>query len=484
MKDAFGGYSRNVEIKAITIGTCFMRITQDKRHRRANPIFPVAISFYFKGLSNTTLYYPLPFKMTEAEYDAVCRSTGKGRPSSAGQGQYRIKLQIIELFDDVVGRVTVFSQHNMLTPSSIKSLLFNDTSDAYISFLDFWKKYASSKSIGTADSYNTARRSFISIVGDIPGFKISSSEVSLWIKGMSEPPKPLSQTTIGIYLRAFRAVWNAASELGLVSQADYPFGRTATKIKIPQGSNRLKEYLSVEQMTELYNLYLSASMPDSIPEKEREPIRFSLGIFLAQYLCNGCNLADLAELKYDDYFFATQGRALRFVRHKTKDRSAKEVIIPITHHLESVLKQLASPAETGCLVFPEIAKNAVGNDRELQRRVRQENKNVRERMSRLLSCLEWSVSPSGTWARHSFATNLSHAGVPHEYISEAMGHSVAHASVTSRYIDMYPLQMQMDYNSKLIDQPAGSPVLESDGSTVTISRAEYEKLLSLLKSDK
>lgn len=482
MKDTSGHYSRKVQIKSITIGTCFMRLTLDTRHGSPNSIFPVAISFYFKGLSKTTVYYPLPFKMTAAEYDVVCRSTGKGRPSAGSQNPYQVKQQMVEIFDGVVNRVMALSQHSSITPSSVKSLLFNETTETYSSFLEFWEHYASIKSIGTADSYNTARKSFIAHVGNIPGFKITSAEVGDWIKGMTEGDRPLSQTTVGIYLRAFRAVWHAACEMGLVSPVDYPFGKAANKIKIPQGSNRVKEYLSVEQMTQLYRIYISSSLPESLPEKDLRPILFSLGIFLAQYLCNGCNLADLAELRYDDYYFATDGRALRFVRHKTKERSAKEVIIPITEHLQKLLDKLAAePAKDG-FVFPEIAKDSIGDGRELQKRVRQENKNVRDRLSRLLSCLGWSVSPSGTWARHSFATNLSHAGVPREYISEAMGHSVAHASVTSRYIDVYPLQMQMEYNSKLIDNPNATSNDKQDGNMVTISREEYERLLSMLQS--
>ena len=35
--------------------------------------------------------------------------------------------------------------------------------------------------------------------------------------------------------------------------------------------------------------------------------------------------------------------------------------------------------------------------------------------------LHWEVSPSGTWARHSLATNLIHAGVERSYIDEGMG---------------------------------------------------------------
>ena len=37
--------------------------------------------------------------------------------------------------------------------------------------------------------------------------------------------------------------------------------------------------------------------------------------------------------------------------------------------------------------------------------------------------LGWDKQVSGTWARHSFATNLKLAGVEELYVSESMGHS-------------------------------------------------------------
>ena len=66
-------------------------------------------------------------------------------------------------------------------------------------------------------------------------------------------------------------------------------------------------------------------------------------------------------------------------------------------------------------------------------------------------CVLWTRELEGTWRRHSFATNLSHAGgVPKEYIQEAMGHSVMSGTVTDRYIQSYPLAQQMQFNSKLL----------------------------------
>lgn len=59
--------------------------------------------------------------------------------------------------------------------------------------------------------------------------------------------------------------------------------------------------------------------------------------------------------------------------------------------------------------------------------------------------------PSMTWARHSFATNLTHAGVPERYISQAMGHSTS-KNVTALYISEFPHDKIIHFNSFLLEE--------------------------------
>ena len=72
------------------------------------------------------------------------------------------------------------------------------------------------------------------------------------------------------------------------------------------------------------------------------------------------------------------------------------------------------------------------------------NSNISARMEIIARHLGWPVSPTPTWCRHSFATNLSLSGVPTRYISESMGHS-AGRSVTAGYIAEFPLEQQMAF---------------------------------------
>ena len=109
-------------------------------------------------------------------------------------------------------------------------------------------------------------------------------------------------------------------------------------------------------------------------------------------------------------------------------------------------------------MFPGIYGDAqTPSDR--RKRVAMETQNIKKRVRRLVKSMGWEVQPSSTWCRHSFATNLTHAGVPHNYISESMGHSVD-TNITNRYIDAFPLAQQMEFNSRLLKLNNDAAIME------------------------
>ena len=129
------------------------------------------------------------------------------------------------------------------------------------SFLLVWEDIINNRSVGTADSYTTAKKSFIKYVGVISGFNVSKSTIEKGIKGMENDG--FTKTTIGIYLRACRVVWNECTQRGFLSKKEYPFGKDKSLITIPVGSTRKKEYLNVEQMTESYQVFINKKYPES-----------------------------------------------------------------------------------------------------------------------------------------------------------------------------------------------------------------------------
>lgn len=110
-------------------------------------------------------------------------------------------------------------------------------------------------------------------------------------------------------------------------------------------------------------------------------------------------------------------------------------------------------------------------------RVHQENKNIADRMKKLADQIGWTVHPTGTYARHSFATNLHAAKVTMEYVSDAMGHSLGNRSqITIRYISPYTIEKRRRYNNLLLgigelDNPSAKIV-----AVKTVKQALLEKV--------
>lgn len=178
--------------------------------------------------------------------------------------------------------------------------------------------------------------------------------------------------------------------------------------------------------------------------------------------------------------FLAVKRRFNFMRYKTKDRSENnsEVVIPIIEPLKNILSEIAAPEEKGALVFPSILKGET-DEMAIRKMIALENSNIQDRMKKLVVFLGWEIFPSSTWCRHSFATNLTHAGVPINYISESMGHS-HNESVTARYIDIFPHEQQVSYNNRLLD------ISSDDRSDLTeilksLSPAELNSILDAVR---
>ena len=336
------------------VGVCAISLVLDKRHVRNGGKYPIALRF---TIDRKRLYYPLGDKYTEKEFDAICRAKNTGRRSnikSEKETNFECKMLLEQTFKSYVDIVQDLDKTSKLSLNMIMTRLTGKNEED--SFLLVWEDIINNRSVGTADSYTTAKKSFIKYVGVISGFNVSKSTIEKWIKGMENDG--FTKTTIGIYLRACRVVWNECTQRGFLSKKEYPFGKDKSLITIPVGSTRKKEYLNVEQMTELYQVFINKKYPESWRKSYIEKVHFSLGLFLVQYLCNGFNLADAARLRYNDYYYISGKQSFQFMRYKTKDRSENnsEVVIPIIEPLRIILSEIAAPEERGGLVFPSILK--------------------------------------------------------------------------------------------------------------------------------
>ena len=486
------------------VGECFISMCLDKRHPSnvKNLSFPLCVKFHISG---SRYYYSLGESCTPEELVRLSKAKG-GREKRIGEEtSFERKVRLQEVFKSMVNTVMMVSERGSLTLNRIKVALTGRSESA--SFLSIWEDIINEKrsagKAGTAENYENAYKCFKSLTGFTyaDGFAVDSTVVNKWIDSMTE--NNVKSSTQGIRLRACRVVVNRCIGEGYMMPKAYMFGKTRDKIKIPVGTSRKGWYLTVEQMTELYlhwknrdiDLPISNTRRDdnvSYAVKSTKAIELlyqSLAMFLMQYLSCGCNLIDLALLRFNRYYFDTNRTAFRFIRHKTEDETVDgegmEVIVPITEPMQEILDYYSPVAKLDQLVFPFLMEDAIDKDATvIRKRICQENKNIRDRLKKLMDALGWSVVPTGTYARHSFATNLHAAKVPMEYISDAMGHSLGNrGQITIRYISPYTIEERIKFNRLLLNlEYENEQGEESQAITVNMisSNPEKQKLFEKL----
>lgn len=475
---------RKTSLATHRVDDCTITLVLDKRTRKETKEYPLSLCFnVWEDGKQKRYYHHLGEYLTEKYFSEVCGVTA----SRSALLPIRKKWEAI--MEDYRDKLVKIAKQQRLTMSLIRTALsgIDSSGESSKSFLGVWKEVIAKKqeggSAGTAENYGWALSSFRKIIGDIEGFDVNKAIIEKWNDGMKngvlhdgELIGRVSDATRGMYLRACRVIWNECTRQGFLTDVQYPFSnKNNSLISIPRGKLRQQSYLSVDEMTQLYNVFIEKRYPDTWGPFYIERAHQSLGIFLAQYLCNGFNLADAARLEYNSTYWKEGGRAFEFMRKKTAARSndMSVVIVPIIPPLQKILDEIAAPPVKGGYVFPFLF-NGVTDEAKRRKIQRQENSNVRDRLQKICrDVMHWDKIVSGTWARHSFATNLKLAGVEEEYIAESMGHSHGN-DVTAGYMDKYPLEIRFRNNGKLLKTDDNTPKIDLDN----LSKEEMKELLA------
>ena len=468
-------------IKCSKVDNCSLTLVLDKRTNKNTDVYPLAICFQ---IAAKRYYYKLKDMDYQSEkyFNEVCSVKG------AKSLLMPVRTEWQNILESYREKLVKLSKNQPLTLDLIRTYLTGEAmeEDTATSFIGVWENIIASRGkddrVGTGENYKWALNSFLKYAGDVKGFKVDKNVISRWDAVMKNGTMvngklvgKIADATRGMYLRTCRVVWNECIRLGYLTEDKYPFSnKDSTLISIPRGKRRQQSYLNVNEMTQLYHVFTEKRYPESWDPEYTKRAHQSLGLFLAQYLCNGFNLADAGRLQYNRTYFAEGGRAFEFMRKKTSARSngMSVVIVPIIEPLKVVLDEIGAKPEKDAYVFPQIFNGATD---ELTRRklTVQENSNIKDRMIRICKdVLGWDKGVSGTWARHSFATNLKLAGVEELYISESMGHSQGN-DVTSGYQDMYPLEIRFRNNSKLLNVETNEVPIDID----KLSKKEMKELL-------
>lgn len=248
-----------------------------------------------------------------------------------------------------------------------------------------------------------------------------------------EEKRPRSKTTIGMYCRCVRAIFNKALERGIVKKDIYPFGKG--KYVIPTGKN-VKKALAAEEVAKLAHCQTAS-------EQEQR----ARDMFMLSFYCNGANFKDLCKFRYSNI---SNGQ-IRFFRNKTlrttKD-NPKQVTIIVTDELQAILDRWGNQDKSPDNFVLPVLTNGLTLQRE-DALVEQFIKDTNKYLSRIGDDLELGRHVTTYVARHSFATILRDKGVSIEFISEALGHTSI--LTTQRYLAEFPTRAKKEYAQTLVN---------------------------------
>ena len=260
-----------------------------------------------------------------------------------------------------------------------------------------------------------------------------------WLHSFAETLRKegLKSSSIGIYTRNIRTVYNWEISRGRVKQENYPFGRNKYS---PPSATRVKKALTYDEVIKIF---------EYTPKSERE--FWCRDLWLFSYLANGMNMKDVARLKYENL----SDNELHFVRAKTQKKTASNqrlVHVFLHPHMKEIIDRWGNRDKHPDQYIFQINQSKLPTPQEEYKHVDQAVKTINKYMKRIGAALALSKHPTCNFARHTYSTVLKRANVPIEVISEALGHFSV--KTTEIYLDSFESEKRAEISKFLL--PVGA----------------------------
>ncbi|NVO21564.1 MAG: site-specific integrase [Bacteroidetes bacterium] len=404
----------------------------DTRRAKQNNQYPVRLRVYSFADRKAKLY-TTKFEYSEKEFASIWETT---KPRNEYKDQ---KNELTSLF------ILATSCANELKPFNFDQFerrMFRRPGDGYNVFYQYEQAINTLKAnnqLGTASNYELSLKSLKNFImysrGTEPSKLLFSEITSVWLtkyeKYMLEELSR-SKTTVSMYLRALRTLFNSAIADNEIDQIVYPFGRG--KYIIPTG-RRVKKALSKEEIARLF--HAKAANPEQ--EKARDFWFFS-------YTCNGMNVKDIALLRFSDLKEAS----FNFSRAKTMNtkKDSEEVDVFLTDFARQIIEKYSNKdRDPKQFLFPILKTD--DNETEKRSKVQAFTRFINQHIKKLALSVGISGDISTYYARHTFSTLAIQNGASLEFVSEALNHS--DIKTTRAYFAGFPDSTKKELMERLMD---------------------------------
>lgn len=404
-----------------------------RREKKKTGLFPVKLRVYHTITQKKKLY-PTSIEMSEEEFE---NTWNKSKPKKQYQEKRRNLLIVENHANTLAEKLSPFTfelfERNLYRKAS-------DSNNVNSHFEEAIKKYKRYNQIGTADTYALSKKSFVKFCTETkkPSFeKITFQEISPeWLKDyehfMTETLKR-SLSTVSIYVRCLRAIFNNAIEMNDIERGYYPFSKR--KYQVPSVKN-VKKALSPNQLKTLYNF------KPKIKEQEK-----AKDFWFLSYSFNGINVKDIALLKFEDI----KKDKIEIYRAKTK-RTSKGELSKLVIYLNDYSKQIIDKYKKKSknkndYVFEII--NETQSKEEQQKRIKNFTRFINQHLKKVAKEIGLPEEISTNWARHSFATNSIRKGASMEFMQESLGHG--NIKTTQGYFSGFDNDTKKEFSQSLMD---------------------------------
>lgn len=384
-------------------------ITLVTTRKKRNGKYPVKVRIVYQRMYHD---YRTGIDMSEEEFAQANAPKPKKefREASARLNELKAKM------NQILGSLKVF------TFQKFEEAFYGQaarTADLYSIFSEYITALQKEARIKTAVSYQTAANAIKAFDPKLTIYDVDERFLKKFHAHLLSKDK--SFTTIGIYVRSLRAVYNYAIARGIIKRDDeYPFVRN--KYVIPASKN-IKKSLNPDEVRKIMQY----------PCAEKSFADRAKDFWMFSYLCNGINFKDIALLRWKN----VDGDMIRFIREKTKRTSqANQRIIScyITEEVRYIINKWSHPDKNQeDYIFSIVDKEDSADER--QKKIDQFVQNTNKNLKRICKAVGIDKPVTTYYSRHTAATTLKRAGVGILQIQEALGHSSS--LVTQKYLDSF-----------------------------------------------
>ncbi len=431
----------------------------DSRRKKATGLYPVKLRLYQPRTTNERLHRT-GFELTEAQFTQCLlkRDAAKGEPKLTRIEKSNCEPLILQILAIQEKAKAILATPAKFDFDEFENRFFDKASgrdlDYYLQQTN--RQLTEEGRIRTAQSYQLALvrlKEYLNATRKKPLERVAFEDVTpATLRGFENYylKKGYSPTSIGIYTRPIRALFNRAltDAASGVELSQYPFGKG--RFTPPNGQN-IKKALTPEQLRILFE----AQPQNHYQQKAKD-------FFFFSYLANGMNFKDIAELKYKDL----NGNRLSFYRSKTKNTTKEtprliHAILPapalavITRYgnankaKEEYIFNVLAKTDTPTEALFKIKSFTRFANQHLKALATAYNKHVKAENE---APTENELIPeeiSTYWARHSFTTQAIRKGASMELLQESLGHK--NLATTQNYFAGFTSDVKENLSKSLLD---------------------------------